>query len=68
MLHSEALEGPRHPAHDSPSPPSARILIAVAAPPRLSDPARWGWPHWLAPPPYRAGGHRGLHRPLEDFR
>jgi len=47
---------------------TAKVLLAVAPPPRLGNPTRWGWPHWLAPA-YEAGGHRPTsHRTLEDFR
>ncbi len=46
---------------------SARVLIAVAPQPRLTNPTRWGWPHWLAPA-YKAGGQpTSTHRPLEDY-
>jgi len=46
---------------------SARVLLAVAPPPRLGNPTHWGWPHWLAPA-YRAGGHSSTtHRTLEDY-
>jgi hypothetical protein len=44
----------------------SRVLLAVAPQPRVSNPTRWGWPHWLAPA-YKAGGHRSTHRPLEDY-
>ena len=43
-----------------------RVLLAVAPAPRLGNPTRWGWPHWLAPA-YKAGAQRSTHRPLEDY-
>ncbi len=38
-----------------------KVVLAVAPPPRVDNPAHWGWPHWLAPV-YRAGGHHRPHR------
>jgi hypothetical protein len=71
MLHrggaSERSFQDRHPPHSGASG-SARVLLAVAPPPRLGNPTRWGWPHWLAPA-YEAGGHSqtSSHRTLEDY-
>ena len=69
MLHRANDRGAHAPnagrLSDRSSPPS-RVLIAVAPPPRISNPTRWGWPHWLAPA-YKAGGHHSTHRPLEDY-
>jgi len=68
MLHRGASERPPagRLAHGG-SSGSARVLLAVAPPPRLGNPTRWGWPHWLAPA-YEAGGHPpNTHRTLEDF-
>lgn len=70
MLHRGGVEGLRSQAADAlvSSGPSQRVLLAVAqAPsPRLGNPTRWGWPHWLVPTS-KAGGHRSTHRPLEDY-
>jgi hypothetical protein len=66
MLHTGTSEGPRPAGHDPGA--SSRVLIAFASPPRLGDPSRWGWPHWLAPPAYKAEGHRSPHRALEHYR
>jgi hypothetical protein len=68
MLHRGATQDSRHGGNASltGTHPSARVLIAVAPPPRVTNPTRWGWPHWLAPT-YKAGGHRSTHRPLEDY-
>jgi len=68
MLHTVSTNGPRSDGQDAGAGGASRVLLAVAAPPRLSDPARWGWPHWLAPPPYKAGGHRSPRHHLEDYR
>ena len=68
MLHRGNPHGPHGGHHSGQGNPSAqtRLLIAVAPPPRLTNPTRWGWPHWLAPA-YKAGGHHTAHRPLEDY-
>ncbi len=70
MLHRVHTEGSRtgeaRSGSEGTTPPSPRVLIAVAPPPRISNPTRWGWPHWLAPA-HTAGGHRSTHRPLEDY-
>jgi len=70
MLHRGGTEGPvqgRDLVHPG-SGGSARVLLAVAPPPRLGNPTRWGWPHWLAPA-YEAGGRPPVsHRTtLEDY-
>jgi hypothetical protein len=67
MLHTGTSEGLRAAGRD-PAGGTSRVLFAVASPPRLADPARWGWPHWLAPPAFKAGGHRSSHRHLEHYR
>jgi len=66
MLHRAHDQGSRHAGGRTPETTSPRVLIAVAPPPRVTNPTRWGWPHWLAPA-YRAGGHHSNHRPLEDY-
>jgi hypothetical protein len=68
MLHRDTPHGPhggRQPGEAN-SSAHTRLLIAVAPPPRLTNPTRWGWPHWLAPAS-RAGGHHASNRPLEDY-
>jgi hypothetical protein len=68
MLHragsDRALTG-RNVPH--PGPSAARVLLAVAPAPRLGNPNRWGWPHWLVPA-YEAGARvPNSHRTLEDY-
>ncbi len=68
MLHRgapHALAPHRHASGAAPGP-AARIVLAVASSPRLGSPARWGWPHWLAPV-YQVGGQHRAQRPLEDY-
>jgi hypothetical protein len=66
MLHRGAPPGSHSGRGGLGSTASSHVLIAVAPPPRLTNPTRWGWPHWLAPTS-RAGGHHTTHRPLEDY-
>ncbi len=53
------------PSHHAPAGSRSRVLLAVAPPPRLGNPTRWGWPHWLAPT-YRAGGQLPPARPSTE--
>ena len=66
MLHRGGSEGAHPGFPETVSPPAAKVVLAVAPPPPLSNPTRWGWPHWLAPA-YKAGGHRSAHHSLEEY-
>jgi len=52
--------------HGEASGGMTKVVFAVAPPPRVSNPARWGWPHWLAPV-YHPGGPARSVRPVEEY-
>jgi hypothetical protein len=69
MLHRTGLRVPEGSlsARKGSAAGPANVLLAVAPPPRLGSPTRWGWPHWLAPAYRAARQHHASSRPLEDY-